>query len=647
VKKITFWDHLRYRFDNFMSRGTIALVLALFAVTLFMILAAALVIAVARLQTAGDTGPLGFGEALWQATMRTIDTGTVAGDTGWSFRGVAFVITLGGIFITSALIGVLANGLDGRLSELQRGRSRVVESGHTVILGWSPQVFTIVSELAYANHNLPRRRKSPAAGQDGARSACVAILADKDKVEMEEEIRIKVPNLSGTRVVCRSGDPLDLDDLAIVSPDTARAIIIVSPGGQYPDLPVAKTMLALGRDRERRGSGYHIVTAIHRPTNIEIARMIGGAEAQVFMVDRLIAFVIAQTCRQPGLSVVYSELFSFEGAAMYFLEQPALVGATYGEALFRCERAAPIGLRFQDGSVQLNPPMDTVIQAGDQLIAIAASEDSIQLSSQPEATIHWTAIQDVQSPVVVLERLLILGWNRRGPMILEQLSQYVPDGSQGRVVAPLDPEQMQADCAGVILDHLQVTFERGNYTDRAILEKLSAEGYQYIIILNPMETVDIQIADATTIIPLLHLRDIARKTGQTFSIVSEILDVRNRDLAEVTSAEDVIISERLIAMALTQLAENEGILPVFIDLLTPGGPEIYLKPAGDYVAPGQAINFYTILAAAQRKGETAIGYRSLAEASDPEKSFGVHLKPEKAETIVLNEGDRVIVLARD
>lgn len=641
MKKFTIWDHLRYHFDNFMSRGTIALVLALFAVTLFMILAAAMVIVIARLQTAGETGPLGLGEAIWQATMRTIDTGTVAGDTGWSFRWVAFMITLGGIFITSALIGVLANGLDGRLNELRRGRSRVVESGHTVILGWSPQVFTIVSELAFANHNLLRQRKSSTA----ARSACVAILADKDKVEMEEEIRIKVPNLLGTRVVCRSGDPLDLDDLAIVSPDTARAIIIVSPGGQYPDLPVAKAMLALSKDREQRGTGYHIVTAIHRPTNIEIARMIGGAEAQVFMVDRLIAFVIAQTCRQPGLSVVYSELFSFEGEAMYFLEFPGLVGATFGEAQYRCEQAAPIGIQFHDGGVQLNPPVDTVIQVGDTLVAIAASENSIQLSSQPEAEIHWAAIQDIQSPEVALERLLILGWNRRGAMILEQLSEYVPAGSQARVVAPFDPGQMQADCAGVKLDHLQMTFERGNYTDRATLEKLSAEGYQYIIILNPMEAADIQIADATTIIALLHLRDIAQKTGRTFSIVSEILDVRNRDLVEVTSAEDVIISERLIALALTQLAENKGILPVFVDLLTPGGPEIYLKPAGDYVVPGQTINFYTILAASQKKGETAIGYRYLSEAGDPEKSFGVHLKPDKAEAIVLNEGDRVIVLA--
>ena len=162
--------------------------------------------------------------------MRTIDTGTVAGDTGWSFRFVSFVITLGGIFIVSALIGILASGLDSKLDELRRGRSRVIETGHTVILGWSPQVFSIVAELAVAN----RRARSEQGSGTAGRSACVAILADRDKVEMEEEIHTKVPDTMGTLVVCRSGNPLDLDDLQIVSPDTARAIIVVSPGGPLP-----------------------------------------------------------------------------------------------------------------------------------------------------------------------------------------------------------------------------------------------------------------------------------------------------------------------------------------------------------------------------------------------------------------------------
>jgi len=647
MKKSTLVDRLRYRFDNFMSRGTIALVAALFAATLCMILTAAAILVIFGLRPQGDLTRFGIAEALWQITMRTIDTGTVAGDSGWSFRVVGFLVTMGGIFITSALIGVLASGLEGRLNELRRGRSRVIETGHTVILGWSPQIFTIINELAFANRNLTTKRRTAKANQDAGRSACVAILADRDKVEMEEEIRIKAPDTQGTRVVCRSGNPLDPDDLQIVSPETARAIIVLSPGGEYPDMPAAKTLLALARDRNRRDRPYHIVSSVVRPANLEIFRMIGGDEAQVFMVDRLIAYLIAQTCRQSGLSMVYNELFSFEGAAIYFNEIPALASVTYGDALYRFENSTVIGLRYQNGKTQLNPSADTVIQPGDHLVAIAGDDDAIQLSDRADPEINTQVIQNGLTTPVPLDRLLVLGWNRRAPMILEQFSQYTAAGSQIMVFAPYPLEQMRSDCGGANYQTMQVNFEQGNPIDRPSLEKLVASGYPFVVILSPTDAPDIQLADASTMISLMHLRDIANKTGQKSSIVSEIMDVRNLELTRVTSADDVIISERVIALTLAQIAENKEIVPVFIDLLTPGGMEIYLKPIGDYIIPGSPVNFYTVIAAAQRKGETAIGYRLLNEASQEELTFGVHMNPEKSALISFSEQDRVIVIAEN
>ena len=642
MNKTSFGDRLRYRFDTFMSRGTIALVGALFAVTFLLILVGTLILVLGRLKPEGGA-TMRFAEALWQVTMRTVDTGTVAGDSGWSYRLVGFAVTLGGIFIVSALIGVLASGLEGRLNDLRRGRSRVVETGHTVILGWSPQVFTIVSELAFANR---QRREDRGAAQTG-HNACVAILADKDKVEMEEEIRTKVPDTLGTRVVCRSGSPLDLDDLRIVSPDTARAIMVLSPGGQYPDLPVAKTLMALAKDRGRRDHRYHIAAALHRPTNLQLARLIGGDEAQIFLVDGLISRLIAQTCRQSGLSVVYAELFSFEDAAIHFHEASTLVGVSYGEALFRFRNATLIGLQYADGRVQVSPPMVTTIQPGDKVIAIATGGAALQPSAALDYDVDPAAIRDDTSAAPALERLLILGWNRRGPLILEQLGYYMPPDSQVLVVAPVEPQKMQAEAAAALSPRMQVAFEQGNPLDRPTLERLAEGGHQFVIILSPGDAPEVQLADATTMVSLLHLRDIAGKTGRAFSIVSEILDVRNRDLAEVTSADDVIIGERLVALGMTQIAENKDVLPVFAEFLSPGGPEIYLKPAQDYITPDRPVAFYTVLEAARRKGQTAIGYRLLSEAGAANRAFGVYLNPDKAAFVTLSAQDRVIVLAEE
>ena len=49
--------------------------------------------------------------------------------------------------------------------------------------------------------------------------------------------------------------------------------------------------------------------------------------------------------------------------------------------------------------------------------------------------------------------------------------------------------------------------------------------------------------------------------------------MRNRNPAEVTSADDVIIGERLVALAMA-IAENKDVMPVFVEFLSPGGPEI-------------------------------------------------------------------------
>jgi len=115
----------------------------------------------------------------------------------------------------------------------------------------------------------------------------------------------------------------------------------------------------------------------------------------------------------------------------------------------------------------------------------------------------------------------------------------------------------------------------------------------------------------------------------------------------VTSADDVIVSERLVALALAQIAENEHVLSVFGDLLTPGGADIYLKPAADYVVCDRPVDFYTVVESARRRGQTAIGYRLLSEAGAPDRAFGVHVNPDKTATVTFAANDRIIVLAQE
>src|SRR5688572_17078195 len=365
----TFRQRLRYQFDNLMSRGTPALIAMLFVLSLIVVFIAGAVISIAGFVQEGATESLSFGEAMWESLMRTLDSGTMGGDTGSGFRAVMLFVTLGGIFVVSALIGVLNNAIESQMERLRKGRSFVLESNHTLILGWSTQIFTILNELMTANENQPRAR--------------IVVLADKDKVEMEDEIRERVEGKGKTRIICRHGSPIDPKDLEITSPHLAKSIIVLPPENSDPDTDVIKTVLAITNNPNRRIEPYHIVTQIRNAKNMDVLKLVGEKdEVQAVQTGDLIARVVAQTSRQSGLSVVYTELMNFGGDEIYFKSEPALAGKTFGEALLAYEDSCLMGLRKADGRILLSPPMETDIEAGDQIFALSADDDTIRISNQ-------------------------------------------------------------------------------------------------------------------------------------------------------------------------------------------------------------------------------------------------------------------------
>jgi hypothetical protein len=160
----------------------------------------------------------------------------------------------------------------------------------------------------------------------------------------------------------------------------------------------------------------------------------------------------------------------------------------------------------------------------------------------------------------------------------------------------------------------------------------------------------VQRADARTLVTLLHLRDIASRSGVHLTITSEMLDDRNRELAEVTQVDDVIVSDKLISLLLTQISENHHLTSVFDELFAADGSELYMRPAADYLKLGEPTTFRTLVESARRRGEVAIGYRQVGGAngeSSGGSGLGVFVNPPKSKAISLREADRIVVLAED
>jgi len=632
-RKPTFSQRLKYAFDNTLASGSSAIIAWLAIISAILVIVFGVIYVVTGLNMPDAEG-MGFFEALWQALMRSVDPGTVAGDEGWGFRLVGLLITISGIFILSTLIGILTTGLESKLEDLRKGRSLVLESDHSLIMGWSDKIFYIIEQLIIANENKKKAR--------------IVILAPRDKAAMEDEIKARIPDTKTTRIICRTGSPLILDDIEIVNPDDARSIIILSPENENPDIYTIKSVLALTNNPDRKPEPYHIVAELDDNENMEAARLVGQGEVCYVRSSDLLAKIAAQTCRQSGLSMIYADLLDYSGDEIYLHPEPELVGKTYKDVIFSYDTSSVIGIkRAKDGQILINPPMDTLFDEGDEVIAISEDDDTIKLSGKTQFTINQDVI-DVKKTksTAAPENNVILGWNDKGERIIKELEKYVAPGSKLMIIAEGKDISDNLLKLQESLKKQQIEFISDDFTKRSVLNKLDFSNSQNVIILS-YKGLPAQEADAKTLITLLHLRSIAEQYNTSFNIVSEMNDIKNRKLAEVAKADDFIIGDNLISLILAQLSECKDLENVFDCLFNAEGSEIYLNPASDYIKTGIEIDYYTVLEAAAQKGETAIGYRLMDKARDPKANYGVCLNPKKTDRFSLGKDDKIVVIAEN
>jgi len=83
MRKITFSDRLRYRFDNTLSGGVGPLIGWLALASSFLIAAAAIIVIAADIAPGGEDGSKPeFSTMVWSTLMHALDAGTVDGGSG-------------------------------------------------------------------------------------------------------------------------------------------------------------------------------------------------------------------------------------------------------------------------------------------------------------------------------------------------------------------------------------------------------------------------------------------------------------------------------------------------------------------------------------------------------------------------------------
>lgn len=604
---------LRYKFDCFMTKGTISLIGLLFLACVIVLMLIALVSSFSDIEG-------GILYHFWESMLHTLDPGTISGtrtdDT--LFIIMMTVSTFFGLIFTSVLIGIISAGFEDKLSVLRKGTSVVQEENHTVIIGFNENIYTLLSELIEANSN--------------HKNMCIVVLGEQDKEEMEDEISAHIPDTRTTHIVCRSGNLHEFHSLERCNVESSRAVII----NNYDDAEVIKIILALNtylKDKTLSHENLHFTAVVQDKENMDAATIAGAGRAQIIYAKDAISRIIAHTCREHGLSQVMIELFDFDGDELYFENVPSMVGKTFYETLSCFEDATVFGIK-SDGKVMMNPAMDTVFKDGDEIILMEDDDGSYTLSvdSKFDETLIFDANKSTKDK---RNNMLVLGNSDKLPMILDEFDKYVIYGT--RVIIIDDKETCISENS---YNNLSISTHIKHITHNLLEEIISDEIDNILVLSN--ENIDAEHSDSRVLQLLIFLRDIADRNGYNFSITTEMQRSDNQRLASKARVDDFVIGSNLVNLMMTQIAENKDILPLINDLLDEDDSELYMKPVANYVKTGVEVDFYTLTESAARKGEIFVGYKTCENGM-----MKVVTNPRKNEKAVFTENDLIIVIAEE
>ena len=643
----------RYRFDTFMAKGggnIFKALTAVFVVTFLLIgvLRGILLMFAPDIAQQHDVGFLG---GLYITFLEITDPGNMAQDiySGVGYKVFAILAGLAGIVMLSALIAFITTAMDQKIYELKRGRSKVIESGHTLILGWSEQrIAEIIRELVLAN--------------ESEKDACVVILADMDKEDMDDILRLRVKELATTRVVTRSGDVASISNLDMVSLESCKSVIILADCDDTDtaerkassDAKAIQTVLAtMGNEIENED--FSVVVEIFNPTHREIVRSSFPDHVITVNTSDILAKLLVQTSRSVGLSTVYNEILSFDGCEMYFYDAD-WGGSSFGDIGYRFPDGVPIGIRSDDGSITLNPDASLTLQPSDEILIIADDDSTIELLDTPVAAPVMHALSDDRQEQRI-ERELMIGWSFKSAAIIREFADYIVYGSQIHVLLkhPTAEQVAEIEALDQEISSIDVSLLEKDCLNIEDLMSVKPFEYDNIIILagNAVDDTEVDAArvDSENIVALLLLRRIFSQYSDESAntkLITEILDSQNDALVAKAGVQDVIISNRLVSMIMAQISESADIERVYDDIFQEDGSEIYLKPVSLYFEslPPEA-TFADMMAIAQQRGEICIGVKTMAYENDKSRNNGIQLIPEKTAVFNLQPDDKLVVLAED
>lgn len=551
------------------------------------------------------------GAAIWWSFLRLSDPGYLGDDEGAVSVTISTVVTiLGYVLFLGLLVAILTQWMNTLIERVESGTTRIRFKNHVLILGWNHRTPSIVLELLET-----RGRALRFLAESGASRLRIVILAECVDAHMREQLRSSLGSRwDDRRVVLRSGSPLELEGLERVALRDAAAVIL--PGADFStaepgvaDSEIIKTLASISLVGRQEGHSRVAVAAIHNANRSEVARRAYGGDLEVIATDRLVSRLMAQSVLQPGLWTVYWELLNlFEENAVFVRKVGEEHPDSIGQARAACADAVVIGIIPSDSRVPiLNPPGDRSIRSDDSLVFIARHFADCDVSSAVARSAQVAAQTGNWSPVVSdINSVLILGWSRMVPKLLEDLFRYKPHSLKVDVVGttPVEERELSTDSLLSASESGAVRQIECDFLDPDAAAGIGVDGYDAVLMLARERMETEAVADAATISAYLTIEP-SLECVQTPHVVVELQEDENQSLF-AGKGVDTIVSPMIVSYILSQVALEPELGLILQELTRSRGNKILFRTYTPENSQGDC-SFGEFAEQAALRGETALG----------------------------------------
>lgn len=635
------WTSLQFALERFIVRGPFHRLLVVAA-----LIAGIAVIAGAVVFGAGVIS--NFPQAVWWGFLRLTDPGYLGDDEGTLKRVVSTIVTvLGYVVFLGALVAIMTQWFQQTMARIQGGTTPVSMRDHFVIFGWTNRTAAIVRELV-TSENRVRRFYEKRGAHDDLR---IVILADDDVNHVREELRQDLgPRYSPDHIIVRVGSPLRPEHLDRVDFAHAAAVLVPADPSSVQvvsniDATTIKALLSTTVSaRELLGVDEPlplIVAELSDSRKVALARSAYPGALETLATDRIIARIIAQNIRHRGLSRVTGELLSHAvGSEIYVRDwrKPAVpfrsVAGSYVNAL-------PIGIvRGTPGSYAtvLNPGLDEPVATDDKVILLAADYAATTAGNDDGTFAKVEAqFENVALELPSRRRVLILGWNRKIPVLLEELEGYEREQFEVHNVSLKEAEERMLAVRRQVgeLKRVNLTLVEGELTSENDLHDVNLESFDDVVIASSDWLEEDAMSDARSILGYLVVRELLEDAPKRPHLIVELLDPDNEPLLEGRDG-DVIVTPTMVSHMLTHIALRRELGAVFEELFGPHGAEIFFVPPDRYQLGDGPVRFDAIRRAVAARGSVALGVVLKGEVLiNPDSSAQFDL-PEVTDVVVLS-----------